>query len=200
MHLQNTPYVFPLAVVAVISGALAIVAWRRRAERVAIPFGLLNLAVCEWSIGYLLELSSADLAMQITWAKLEYLGIAVLPLSWALFALLYARRERWLKPRALLLMALIPSITVLLALTNERHGLIWSRVAARSVGTLSVFSPSYGPWFWVQAAYSYGLILVGTALCLRTAFRSPRLYRGQAAILAISAIAPLAGNVLYLTR
>ena len=200
MQFQYTPYVFPLALAAVISAALTVIARQRRDIRAARPFGWLTLALCEWSIGYALELSSAALATQIFWAKIEYFGIVTIPLAYLLFSIVYTGNARWLRPRVLLTLAVEPLTTLALVWTNDGHGLIWNQVTARSVGAFSMMSPSYGDWFWVHTAYSYALMFMATVLLLRTIVRAPSLYRGQAVILVIGVLAPWVGNALYLSH
>jgi len=200
MPWQYNPYAFPVAITAAISAALMFIAWQRRHVRAAKPFAFLALAVAEWTVGYTLELSSADLAMQLTWAKIEYLGIVAVPLAWFAFALVYSGHEQWLRPRNLLLFAAEPVITVLLVFTNDWHGLVWTHVTAQQVDSFSIMSPTYGAWFWVHTAYSYALVLGGTILIFQTIGRFPRMYSGQSAILVISVLAPWVGNALYLSR
>ena len=200
MHLQYTAYAMLIAITAALSAALTVIAWRRHDVRAAKPFVLLTLAIFEWSLGYAFELSSADLATQIDWAKLEYFGIVGVPLTWFVFTLIYTGREQWLSRRKLILLAVEPLITVLLVWTNDWHGLVWSNVATRTVQSFSMFAPTYGAWFWIHTAYSYLLILAGSVVILRTIAHSPSLYRGQAVILMVSALAPWVGNALYLSR
>ncbi len=200
MQFQYTPYVFLLAIAAAISAALTVIARQRHAMRAARPFGLLTLALCEWSMGYALELSSADLPVQILWAKIEYLGIVTIPFAWLLFAILYTGNERWLRPRVLMALAVEPLTTLVLVWTNDWHGLVWRQIVAHSVGSLSIMLLTYGTWFWVHTAYSYALMLLATILLLRTIVRAPSLYRGQAVILVIGALAPWIGNALYLSH
>ena len=128
MHWQSTPYALPLLIATAISAAVAIYAWQRRSASGAKALALLMLAVAEWSLGYALELGSADLPTKIFWAKVQYLGIVILPLAWLAFALHYAAREQWLTIPKLALLAIEPLVVLRLVWTNEAHGLIWSSV------------------------------------------------------------------------
>ena len=200
MHLQYTPYIYLIAITAVLSAALTFVAWQRHGVRGALPFGFLSLAIFEWSVGYGLELTFADLPAQVFWAKIEYFGIVAVPLAWLAFALIYTGREQWLTLQKFFLLSIVPLITLILVWTNDWHGLVWSQTAARSIGPASIMSPSYGAWFWVHTAYSYALILAGSILILQMLARAPNLRRGQVAGLVISALAPWVGNAIYLLR
>ncbi len=200
MHWQYTPYALPLIIGAAISAALAFYVWRRRPASGATSLALLMLAVAGWSLGYALELGSVDLPLKVFWARVEYLGIATVPMAWLVFALQHTGRAKWLTRRNLALLAIVPFATLLLVWTNDIHGLIWSTIALDSSGSFSMLDLSYGPWFWVHIAYSYLLLSLGTLLLIQTLIRAPRLYRGQAAALLSGALAPWVGNALYITE
>src|SRR5689334_7243576 len=72
MRWQSTPYALPLVAASAASIGLAFLAWRRRQAPGAIIFMIMVLSVAEWTLGYALELSSANLPAILFWAKLEY--------------------------------------------------------------------------------------------------------------------------------
>ena len=197
MHWQYNPYVFPLLGAAVVSAALVLFAWRRRPVPGATLFALLMLAVAEWSLGYALELGSADLPSQVFWARVEYLGIVTVPVTWLALVLQYTKRERWLTPRNLALLATVPLVTLLLAWTNDLHGLLWSEIRLDTSGSFSVLDLARGAWYWVNVVYAYLLLLLGTLLLIQALIRWPHLYRRQAGALLLGALAPWVGNALY---
>jgi PAS domain S-box-containing protein/putative nucleotidyltransferase with HDIG domain len=198
-HWQYNPYVLPLLVAAVISAALALFVWRRRLAPGATALTLLMVAVAEWALGYALELGSADLSSQVFWAKVQYLGIVIVPVTWLALVLQYTKRERWLTPRNLALLTTVPLITLLLVWTNDVHGLIWSNISLDASGSFLVLDLTHGVGFWVHTAYSYLLLLLGTVMLIVALLRSPHLYRGQAGALLLGALAPWVGNALYIS-
>lgn len=199
MHWQYTPYALPLVITAAISAVVALMAWRRRRVPGAITLLVFMLAVVEWSLVNVLELGSPELEVKLFWANLEYLGIVIIPVMWLVFALQYTGREKHLTRRNLVLLLSIPLITLLLVWTNNLHGLMRYNIRLDASGPFSVVTKTYGIWFWVNAAYSYGLLFLGTVMLLQVLFRSSRLYRGQAVALLIGALAPWIGNVLYIS-
>ncbi|MBK8022355.1 MAG: PAS domain-containing protein [Chloroflexi bacterium] len=56
-----------------------------------------------------------------------------------------------------------------------------------------------GPWFWIHVLYSYGLILIATALLLQALLRSTRVFRQQAALALFAALIPSISNLISLT-
>jgi PAS domain S-box-containing protein len=200
MHWQSTPYVVPLLATALIAVALAIYSWRKRPAPGATPFFIMMLAVAEWTFGYVLELSSADLQSIVMWAKIEYLGIVIGPVAALVLALEYTGHENWLTLRGRLLLTIVPITTVALVWTNELHGLIWSAVRVDTSTSIALLDVEYGVWFIIHTAYSYLVMIFGILLVVLAFIRSPRPYRGQAAVLVLSGIAPLSGNAVYLLK
>jgi PAS domain S-box-containing protein len=199
MNWQYNPYVLPLVIAAALSAALALYVWRRRPAPGAGPLTLLILAVAEWSLGYALELGSADFSAKIFWSNVNFLGIVIVPVAWLAFALQYTGREKWLTRRNMVMLAIEPLVTLLLAWTNEAHGLFRSDVRLDASGSFLMLAPTYSAGFWVHAVYSYLLLLLGTFLLVQTFVRSPHLYRRQAGALLVGALAPWVGNALYLS-
>ena len=152
-------------------------------------------ALCVWLVGYGFEIGLTDLDSKVFWSQVQYLGIVTVPVTWFAFAMVYTGRERWLTPRAVALLAAVPLVTLALVWTDGAHGLIWDKI---SIGPSGIFlSLDYGPWFWVHAAYSYFLALLGAGLIVSGLSRSIYLYHRQSLALLVAVVLPLLGNVLY---
>jgi hypothetical protein len=102
---------------------------------------------------------------KIFWSKVEYLGTLSAPVLFFLLAADYNRLDRALRPRNILLLLLIPLLSMGLAITNERHGLIWSSFQPSPSGyNLLIFN--HGPLFWLMVAgYSYMMMVLGSCCC-----------------------------------
>lgn len=200
MNWQPTPYALPVLVSAGAAAVLALLAWRRRPARGAIPFALLMAAVSEWSLAYVLELVSVGLPAKLFWIKIQYVGIVVVPVMWLGFALRYTGRRQWLTQRNLILLAIVPLVSLLLTWSTEWHGLMIEGARLDASAAFPLIDLSRGPWFWVHTAYSYTLLLLGTFLLLRDFLGSPRPYREQVVALLFATLVPWTGNVLYIFR
>jgi len=195
-----TLYLSSLIVSAVIAAALVFYFWRRRSMPGAVPAACMMLTVVVFSSGYVLQFTSTTLAGQIFATNIQYVGIVALPVSWFAFSLQYTGYDKWLTSRNLLLLAIVPSVTVVLAWTNGIDGLMWYGRHLETSGPFIIIVKTYGPWFWIHTAYSYLLLLSGMFLLFQRLFRPPRLYRNQFIALLICAIVPLVWNVLYIFR
>ncbi len=195
---QFPPYIWPLVGTGGLGLILALVAWRRRPAPGAVPLTLLLLGAAEWSGCYALELASRDRSLAFACARMGYLGIVTVPAAWLALVLQYTGRENWLARRRWLLLTVEPALTWLAALTNDHHGLLWSRFDRIAQGPYIVTSVTHGAWWWVHFAYSYLLLLLGAVLLLRQLPRAAPPYRGQILALLSGVLLPWLANGLYI--
>jgi PAS domain S-box-containing protein len=186
-------------IAAFVALVIAIYAWRMRPKRGAVAAAWLAVMTMIWSLGYALEIAAVDLPTKLFWAKVQYIGIATVPLCWLLFAVVYTGRDRWLTPRNIALVSIIPALTILAAFTNDLHGLIWSAVELDPTDSAMPLLIEHGPWFWVYWIYSQVLVLSGTIILIRTLAGAQRPYRWQASLILLAALLPWLGNFLYVS-
>jgi PAS domain S-box-containing protein len=199
VHWQINPYAGLLIVSALIAGAIALFAHRHRSTRGATFLVLLALETGAWSLGYAAEMSCTDLGAMLFWAKVQYLGVATVPLTAFLFILQFTGREAWLTRRNMILLAIVPFMTAVLACTNELHCFIWTVTLVTVHRSLFVLDLAHGPFFWLYAVYGYALLLIGTFFLFESIVVSPRLQRRQSTILLSGILLPWAANFVYLT-
>lgn len=182
---------------AALALTLALLAWRRHGPG-RLWFALLMLAVADWEAFRLLEGLAAGVTAKVGWVRLEYLGIATVPVLWLLFALAYSGGRYRPSLRILALLWVIPAITAGLALTRDPFGLLWSHIAPSSASPTAPLVYTHGAWFWLAAAYNYLLMMGGSGLLLRSVVRAAPVYRDQVGILLAGAALPWTGNLIYL--
>lgn len=198
MHWEYTPYALPLFIAAGVSIMLALFAWRRRPTTGATSLAVVGLGAAEWSLAYAVALGIGDLPARIFLAKMQHIGIAVIPLAMLVLVLRYTARSMWLTRRRLLLLSIVPLIGVLLVWTNEAHGLIWADIRLTIQNSVPVLDLEYGVYFWIHAAYGYILLFVVTNLLFRTFFLSSGLQRHQSAIMLGGVLFPWAASFLHI--
>jgi len=196
MSWQRTPYVLPLLAGAALSIAAALYVFVRRRHSPQSRIGtLLLLAGAIWMLGAALESAAADLPSKILWDKLQFVGICIIPPAWLAYVLHYTGRDRWLSPTSRIVISIVPSITFLLVLTNEAHGLIWRDAWLDTSGQYAVKQTIYGPAMWAFVIYAYALLFVGILFLVRELLRSGKLYRWQATALLVAVMAPWLLNI-----
>ncbi|HEC89054.1 MAG TPA: hypothetical protein ENI44_00525, partial [Thermoplasmatales archaeon] len=90
---------------------------------------LLIIAALIWSTGYLLEITISNKNLIILLSKIEYIGIAIVPVAWFSFSTAYTDRfPRLTKTKLFYLLMRIPVITSILVFTNDNHNLVWSQI------------------------------------------------------------------------
>jgi PAS domain S-box-containing protein len=187
-----------LLIPAVACAGFAVCAARRRTAPGAGPFALVMASASWWSLWYAVELLTVDLPRQLFWTKLQYVGIATLPVAWLVFAVHHAGLERLLTRGRVALLLVVPAAVLVAAWTNNWHHLMWVQVWPSVHGALHTYVSVRGPVYWLNVAYGQMLVAVGTFLVALAALRAPRAYRGQSLAVLLGVLAPWSANVLYL--
>jgi len=198
MFWQDSPYTAPLLFSALISAGLAVHIWRHRPTAGATSFAILMFAVSVWSVFSALEAASAAIETKLFWANCQYWGIVIVPTAWFVFVLDYTNRSGLLPRPYSYLLVVEPLVTVMVAWTNVDHGLMRNRAWLEYNDGVATLAVEMGSWFWLHVTYSYILLLLGVLLLFPVVFRSPFLYRRQAATVVVGAFMPWLANALYI--
>jgi len=197
---QATPYTAPAALAGVLVATLGLSVWRRRPAPGAAECALFALAVSVWCLANAGEFASASLAGKLLWTRIEYSAVVAAPPLWLAGMVAYTGLGSRLPRRRLLFLAIVPITTTALVWTNDWHCLVWASSGLVTIGSYTVWTASYGPWFWVHAAYCYLSLGLAAVLGIRWLLRSPRPYRAQAASLLAGMFAPWLANIVYVAR
>jgi len=200
MHWQSSPYTLPLFLGSLVSLISVLYIWRYRRAEASTIFSLLMACMAIWSAGYALQLAGADIPTKLFWRNVKNIGVVPVSTLWLITVLTYTGYRRWLTRRNLLWLAVEPTIGLLMAWTNPLHGFFDTNITLVQSGSILILDGDYGPWFWVNMAYSYLLFLVTTGFLLYTFFRTRHFYREQIKILLGIALTPWLGNIVYITQ
>ena len=176
-----------------------LLAWRERPEPGATALVFLLGGQVWWSIFYIFELEAATLSAKLFWTNVQWVGVVVIPIAWLLFALAYTGNDRYLARKYIIGLSVIPAVTVLLAATSGYHSILYTDVTLIRTDESTRLAVEGGIWFWVIAAYTYLLGLLGSIPLLQLIVRSALPFRGQSLALLIGTLVPWASNVLFLT-
>ncbi|MEJ2087032.1 MAG: diguanylate cyclase [Gammaproteobacteria bacterium] len=172
----------------------------RKMRRVPGMQALLALlaAVLFWSGAQFIGSVFTVTSIKLLAAKFAYFGIVITPVAWLTFAISYTRRQMRLPRLALNLISIIPLITVALVVTNEWHHLVWSDVDfVVAQGMLGMIT-THGPWLYVHAIYSYGLLIVATTILAWAIGHTTGEWKPVMAVVAAPLIVALT-NIFYLS-
>jgi len=137
-------------------------------------------------------------SMRLFWVKVQYLGIAIVPVSWLFLVISYTRNQQWLNRQNLIRLLAIPLITLLIAWTNELHELVWVNPAVESNPFFNHLVFEQGLWYWINVIYAYTLISISTILLIIASTKKEGIYKQQSIVLLIFSITIWFGNIIYM--
>lgn len=195
---QFTPYALLTLAAAVLLVMLAGFTWPRRDNRLAATFLILTLIAAFWAFTYTLEILSTTMPAKLMWVKLQWISIVSLPVVWLIFVLLYTGHERLVTPRNVLLALIVPAVSLLLAWTTPRHGLIYDNIRLDASGPYIAFVADRGWGFWLHAAYAYACLLLAAFLLFQARNKATGSERQRLSVMLFGALLPFLGNAVYL--
>lgn len=174
---------------------VVIITRRWRTQLSTRAFCLMMAAVAWWALAAGMEMNTANIEGKITWSKLYYLGNNSTPVLMLLFVLHFTRRDAWLNRRAIALLWVIPIASMLLALTNEWHHLIWTDTPLDPVTGNYLWN--HGVGFYIMVAYLYSLVAICIFLMARAATKMETPFRAQALTILVAFTVPAATSISY---
>jgi len=196
MQWHFTIYAAILGISTAIGVSVAVLVWQRRTVHGGATLAALMLAAAVYAGVSALEAAAVGIPAKVLLSKLQYLGSMTCPPLLLVFALDFARCERWFNWRTVTAAFVIPVITIGLAWTNEAHGLIWTGFRPSLVGE-NLLIYEHGPAFWFAVLYSYVAVAAATFVLLRNAARSTHVYRNQAIAIVIAIGVAWSGSIMY---
>jgi len=184
---------------AVVTGTSgAILAWRERPEAGATWLSLLLAGQVWWTTFLVFELEAPTLAAKALWYDVQWIGVVLIPIAWLLFAFEYTGRDRYVTPRVVTALLVVPLVTLVVVATGDSGGFLRAdaSVAESAVGSFLRVNP--GPWYYLIAGYTYLLGLIGSVPILQLVRDDARPFRGQSAALLVGTAAPWASSILHL--
>ncbi|MCL4252046.1 MAG: HAMP domain-containing histidine kinase [Anaerolineae bacterium] len=197
---QIAPFIILLILTVIEAVVLAIYSWRKRKIEAAITFGLTCVLMGLWALLTIVYYAADGLEAKDVFARVNMVGITLLPAVWWAFTAQYVGKGRWLNRQTILLLLAIPSVTIILNLTNEFHHLMYVRRYLDTSGVVPELRSDYGLWFWVHTVYSYLLISYSNVLLILSARRTYAKHRAQATLLVLGVIVPWIANVMFVLQ
>lgn len=191
---ETTYYGIAFIITVAVSLTLAAVAWRRRSVPGSSYFVLMMLSVGWWAFSYAMVALGDKPSL---WVQLSTVGDCTMPVFFMLFALSYWRPDIRIRLQYQVLIWLIPVATIIITLTNDFHGLLWSEIPP-SVENTNILLFEHGPWFYVTMIYGFLAMWVGVVFLFRAATSLSKIYRRQALIVLVAAVTPWIANALFL--
>ena len=188
-----------LLISALLSGSLAVYAWRRRGKPGAGIFFFLMLGTTIAVFAYGMELLSATLSGKLAWVRIRYAGTALIYPMYLLLALWYTNKKKWFAPGRVALLFVLPVFSLIVLFTNSLHHLHYASISLNTSGPFPMIAKTYGPLFAFYFITSFGYVLLALAILGSNYLVTSPFFRRQTAALMLGTIAPLAAAWLYNT-
>lgn len=188
-------YIISLIATVIVSLICAFFTFKRRSIEGATALFLLMIAVAVFATGYIFEILSRDLPVKLFWYKVEYFGIAAVPLLWLVFSLKYTYVRQKIINRLLFFISLPALFTIILVWTNDFHNLYVSNISIADNPLVPVIIKTNEIGYWIHVGFSYIFIIVGVIILLKTISTLNLFFVKQGLILIIGVLLPILGSV-----
>jgi len=152
-----------------------------------------------WALFGGMEEMVSGLSEKILFSKLTYLSIPFVSVVWFTFIIRFLGIFKKLSGYPLILLWIIPFIVMIMAWTNEDHGLLWPSFTRATSDPASRLLYGTGPVKQLIIVYSYFFILISSIIVLLRMFRADGVLKKQYLALLVSSIIPWIANILYIT-
>jgi signal transduction histidine kinase len=187
-----------LIITTLINSFTIYVSWRRRKTKGGLYIALAVLAIAFWTLSAGVNYATVPIPLKVFFAKLEYTFYNGAFAFLAMFSLTYAGYQDWLKKRLVKALFLFISISnILLAWTNDWHGLLWKSFTRSDFGNNTIIFEHGTGYYW--AGITGCLMILSIILPLwQASHKGAELSRRQARLLFITSILSVVSIVIYL--
>jgi PAS domain S-box-containing protein len=175
-----------------IAATIAILVLRKRKVRGATSLIVFSVALIIWACAYGILLTSTSSGT--LWLALVTLSATVTSTALLTFVLAYTNHQEWLGKWGIFLLCLEPLATQILFWTNRWQG--YFSTGYTSTGTGIVLTP--GPWYWINASYSDGLMILALILLTQTFLHKSKQYKLRSMTIVIAVAIPILTKILSL--
>jgi len=195
----NNYIVTPLFLLLLIGGLIGVVTFfflLRFRKTPGVKYWLVwQVAASIWAFTYAFEFAATDLETKILWSKFSYFGIVYGPVAFLLFSLSLSSKYRFLQKKYVILIFALASLFILFPFTNDYHHLHWKSYGINPETNATDYV--YGPLFWMMMSFAYFALISGIINISVLYFKLSGYYKRQIALLFITSLLPLTGNIIY---
>jgi diguanylate cyclase (GGDEF)-like protein len=159
------------------------------------PFVAVTIAAAIYTTGMFAEYFQTTASGFFNCAKVEYLGLCVLPFFWIWFVFTYTGRDRFLTPVLALFLSLLSLGMLILVWTNDYHHAYYAAIVPEP-GQMGKAYFVKGPLYPLVMVYFYASFATGL-LSLAGSECSLSLYRKQGVIVILASLFPIVFSLLY---
>ncbi|MDK2975059.1 MAG: hypothetical protein PWP08_1430 [Methanofollis sp.] len=157
-----------------ISSFVGLACLKRRGSVGAIALSVFTCGILIWSLGLGMHMISPGQDRASFWTAVTFLGTAIIPPAWLIFALQYSGKEYFVTPKTVALIAAVPAALVALVLT----------------GAVPFAELVSGSAYQIFLGYVYLIIMASMLLLVSMLFDAPAVYRQQIGFVLMGSLIP----------
>lgn len=180
--------------IAMLTFSIGVYAYLHRQTRSILAVSLFLVAASFHSFGYAFEIIAQDIEQAMFWLKVEYIGMAFMPVLFLWISFTYFNESRTYEHIIMVIFFAIGLTSLILLSTNELHHLYYTHVYLDEGYHLVL---EKGPWFYVQAVAMNISLLVIILTAASKVYQSKSHYRRTARRFAVILSLPFVWTVLY---
>ncbi len=184
------PGLYILSGIVALAGART--TWRNEKRNPgAETLAIMLVLAAEWVFGLALGTISTTYSTKIFWINIHFIGVAFAGTAWYISINQYIQGNQWLTHPKLILLLTVPALTVLLAFTNQSHGLIYKEIFLVPYGPYDITTITYGIALWIFLIYNGVLIIGGSLILIATLGQSWWTFRVNGTLMLLSTLTPV---------
>ncbi len=174
------------------------VSWKRRNAKGGLYIALAMWGIAFWTLSAGVNYATIPIPLKVFLAKWEYTFYNITFAFLAMFSLTYAGFADWAKKKsAKVFFWVIPISNILLAWTNDWHGLLWKSFTRSEFGNNAVIFEHGAGYYWA-AITIFPIILIIILPLWAASRKGTELSRRQARLLFITSMLSVVSALIYL--
>jgi PAS domain S-box-containing protein len=160
------------------------------------PLVILLSLCAAWSSLNVLVLFELDQGLKILVEQVEYLSIIFIPVVLLITIMTYLGRSSILRIDRYPLLLALPTVSVVMLLTNDYHHLFFTAHESVAFGQMSILTSTTGPYYLVHILYVYALVAIAVALLFHHMVSLEGHYRRRDQLILIGISLPFIGDAI----
>ena len=146
------------------------------------PLFVASVAELWWLLMYLGELLAGTWTLTRTFARVEWIGVAVIPVAWTVFVIEYTGRGEYLSKPRIAGLAIVPAIAVIGSLVAY-DGAIYRNITVSNYNSVSAVTGDMGPVNLLFVVFTWLVVTASAILLIEFVVDRGTLYTKRASAL-----------------
>lgn len=187
-------YFLLICVLTAVDVILLLVCLKHRRKKAVNSFIAVMLLIIIAHVFYGASLVISQPEIKFMVHEMKFIGVVYFSVAFFIMYMQFFDKRNMLRKRNIILLSIVPTISLILALTNNYHHLFRERLYLVENDYGSFVGVQSGLLFWPYIIYSYSIYVFVICIVIRTYLKTPKIYRLQLGIMVAAAISTLLIN------